>query len=471
MQKIKFRTKVEIFGAIIFVAMLVAVSAAAVTRTITDTSDNSYTFIRNSNGNYWEATGANIQTAINDLGSGGGTVYLPSGTITLTAFIEVGNNVKILGSGVGGTTITAANAFASYMFRVNGKHNATISDLTIDGNDVMGNLIYLTGKSADCTIQNVYLRDSKSNCIYTSGGCERCIFDNIRATGVDGSSYEAFAIADIYDSTFSNLIAWDATMGVDFHNVKNCVISNIEIFDCNYAIKFWGEGDYTTDILVSNINCYDLRSGDNTGGLWIKNVKRSSFTNIHIRNSHGIVIDGSEDINLDNFYIENALGVGLYLDSDIGSNYRININNGIVKNSISDGILIGSAQYITVANCQILNSGNYNYVGNSNHVKISSSRFLDGNSYGLIIADTDYINIIDSEFIGNALDGIDLTIGGGSSYYTISSCTFYDNALAIDCHDTNDDYIIITNNICSGDAIDDHYKTKGFVQNNIGDDI
>lgn len=88
MQKIKFRTKVEVIGAIIFVALLVAVSVAAVTRTITDSTDNSYTFIRNSNGKYWAATGANLQTAVNDLAATGGTVWVGS-DITLTSALKI----------------------------------------------------------------------------------------------------------------------------------------------------------------------------------------------------------------------------------------------------------------------------------------------------------------------------------------------------------------------------------------------
>jgi len=90
MVKIKLRTKFEIIGALLFIALLVAISAESVTRTITDSTDNSYTLIRNSKGNYWAATGANLQTAINDLGSGGGTVWVGS-DITLSSALNIGN--------------------------------------------------------------------------------------------------------------------------------------------------------------------------------------------------------------------------------------------------------------------------------------------------------------------------------------------------------------------------------------------
>ena len=70
--------KSELIGIILFVVLLLLVtSAASVERRISSTSDNYYTFIRNSNGKYWEATTENIQVAINDLGDKSGTVWLP----------------------------------------------------------------------------------------------------------------------------------------------------------------------------------------------------------------------------------------------------------------------------------------------------------------------------------------------------------------------------------------------------------
>ena len=96
MQKIKLRTKIEIISALTLIVIIVAVSATALTRTITDNSDDIDTFIRNSNGKYWEATGSNIQSAINDLGVNGGTIWLPSGKIDLTSRITLSNNINLI---------------------------------------------------------------------------------------------------------------------------------------------------------------------------------------------------------------------------------------------------------------------------------------------------------------------------------------------------------------------------------------
>ena len=78
-------TKVNVGIALIVVSILLGTSIGFSVRTITNTGDNIDTFIRNSKGNYWTATGANIQTAIYDCANTSNTVWLPAGTITITA--------------------------------------------------------------------------------------------------------------------------------------------------------------------------------------------------------------------------------------------------------------------------------------------------------------------------------------------------------------------------------------------------
>lgn len=75
--------KIENF--LLFILLLIGIfyPVSALTRTISDSSDTYYTFIYNTKGNYWEATGSNLQLAINDIGTDGGTVYVGS-DITLT---------------------------------------------------------------------------------------------------------------------------------------------------------------------------------------------------------------------------------------------------------------------------------------------------------------------------------------------------------------------------------------------------
>jgi hypothetical protein len=95
MKIITLRTKAEVILIILFMIGVGVISVASVQRTITDTSDNSITFIRNTNGNYWECTGVNLQTAINDLsGSNGGSVWVGD-SISISTSIVMKSNVQV----------------------------------------------------------------------------------------------------------------------------------------------------------------------------------------------------------------------------------------------------------------------------------------------------------------------------------------------------------------------------------------
>ena len=86
-------------------------------------------FIRNSDGNCWEATSANIQVAIDDL-IYGGTVFLPS-DITFNIVNDIGlrSNVCLKGNGV----TTVLNMVGGELY-IEDKNNVTLSDFRITGN-------------------------------------------------------------------------------------------------------------------------------------------------------------------------------------------------------------------------------------------------------------------------------------------------------------------------------------------------
>lgn len=92
MTVIRLRTKIEAAVAFFIILTLATISVMSVTRTITDSGDNIETFIRNSKGNYWSLSEANIQNAINDLSYSGnyknGIVWIP------------GNNTIAINTGI-----------------------------------------------------------------------------------------------------------------------------------------------------------------------------------------------------------------------------------------------------------------------------------------------------------------------------------------------------------------------------------
>ena len=64
----------------IFVLILCSLITSA-TQNIPDVHNDLETYIKNSNGNYWESNASNIQMAINDLDNNSGTVWLPGNMI------------------------------------------------------------------------------------------------------------------------------------------------------------------------------------------------------------------------------------------------------------------------------------------------------------------------------------------------------------------------------------------------------
>jgi hypothetical protein len=125
---IKLRTKIEAFIVICFLIMLTTVSVLSVTRTITNSGDNSYILIRNSKGNYWDPTGANLQAAINDLGDSGGTIWVGD-DITLSSEIRFTYSNMILD--FEGHTVTLG-ADVSFINVTDGVWYSTVKNVKVD---------------------------------------------------------------------------------------------------------------------------------------------------------------------------------------------------------------------------------------------------------------------------------------------------------------------------------------------------
>ena len=469
MIKIKLRTKIEIICAIFLLMFLAAVSVASLTRTISDSADNSYTFIRNSNGNYWVATATNIQLAINDvytnLTNNRGTVWLPAGTLTITAQITLRSNVELVGCGVNVTRIYSDQSGSFIPFILNGINNVTIRDLTIDMHSQGSNGIYITGASQNIRVEDVSIENAGFQGIYVTDNCRFLYISNVKVKHGSITASHGFGLLNMYDSTIDNCIFenyhHDASEdGIDISHCENVTMSNIIIRGAGWhdAIKTIG----SKKIVLSNI------------------IIKDSY-------NYGLKLQTNTDISIDNFYIENTgtIGVACFSDSN-----GINLNNGYIKRSGSTGINIEavnvscsnieidgslgggisiSSSNIQLTNIRIIKAQSYNKMNSARNVLISNCMFLYGSDMGLSIDDSTNFKIMNCIFEGNIGDGIDTTISACNNY-SIIGCTFKNNAQGIDCH-ANDDWNMITLNTFIGDTLDDHFKSKGYAANNIGDDI
>ncbi|MFZ5424388.1 MAG: carbohydrate-binding protein [Patescibacteria group bacterium] len=81
-----------------------------------------------------------LQSLLDSLGSDGGTVNLPACTITITAKLELPNNIILQGAGVG-KTILKRSGYTNDVVRFKHKKNLILRDLTVDGSSTKGLLI------------------------------------------------------------------------------------------------------------------------------------------------------------------------------------------------------------------------------------------------------------------------------------------------------------------------------------------
>jgi len=229
--------KTRIIGIALFniVFLLVIGSAFSATRTISSSNDNIYIMIRNSNGNYWEADSSNIQTAIDDLGSEGGIVWLPGAMrFNISNTIIVKENVIL---DLGGSAL-----------EIPYEGDLTIVELK-DGSGIRNGIIDVAGHVGSHT--------------GTSGSSDFHTYTNFTiphsAIFLNASSYiESALIEDIYlDSIglgYNNNIRHffyiyfnDSTNNNFFENPENL----IDGYTSNYAT---GNG---TDSILLNDNTYD----------------------------------------------------------------------------------------------------------------------------------------------------------------------------------------------------------------------
>ena len=489
MKMLRTRTKFEAVAVGLFLVVLSIMSALATYRTITSSSDTYVTFIRTSSGNMYNATWANLRTAYYSLNAtSGGTLYLPIGTFYSTGTLQLTNNTRIIGSGIGRTIIKAASGdAATWMFaarRTGGVgpfNNISICDLTLDGNTTSGNCLYAV-QTTDLFIQNVECRKPNTNGMGI-WSCKRAIVDNCIVHDIDDASYEPYAINTCNESTFSNLLAYNSVNWLyDFHTCNRCVITNINGYNSVYGIKFFGDvGEKGGNNTVSNVNLNNSFSGAGSG-VWIKREHHSDFSNININHGAGtgtaFVIDASDYLNLNNIIIQNVPVIGLKIDDAIADCHHININNMMIMNTLGSGLNIDEGHNISISNSQIKANGNYNTITSGKNICLNSVNFMANTaSYGLYInggslisvsgctlgynaganlcissatqlsfdncvfsysgsngitgAACDFFTVSDSKFISNVADGFD-DVSSPCDNFTFIGCQFLSNVKGMD---------------------------------------
>lgn len=285
------KNKVE---AVIIVGLLLLVSfglVEGVTRTITDygdyQNDSVYGCIRDSNGNYWDPSIDNLQTAIflNNNSNTQVKITIPEYTFVLndkSDCILLTNNTWLDGQGNGTKFVLADGANTTVFKNINyeghdlppytrsnggwGNHDIRLSNFLIDGNCMHEDVWWENHLEDDTNgiqfqqvnnsfIENIYIVNVTHNGIlWWRGG--NSVIDNVRVSH-SGANFEG-----TYSETSS-------PVGIYLESVTNMIVTNCIVHDC-YACGFVIEGrwrptnTYTTDVFSKNVivsnciafNCY-----------------------------------------------------------------------------------------------------------------------------------------------------------------------------------------------------------------------
>lgn len=234
-----------------------------------------------------------IQTAIDDLPSTGGVVYIKEGTYNITSSISITkNNVSLIGAGYS-THISVTNSVCAIT-------GTTISYFTIEGiflsSDKVGFAPLIGFTSAtECIFKNCWFDDSATDAISLDAGIDCLIDGNI--INCDATSSNGIALSSgTRRSIVTNNIIKDAPLkGISIgNNADFNIITGNRIEGCS-------DGIYISDS-DSNVVSNNICQGCGDNGIEIGST--SDFNTItnnrcDTNTDHGIqIISGTSDKNL-----------------------------------------------------------------------------------------------------------------------------------------------------------------------------
>lgn len=296
-----------------------------------------------------------IQSAINDLPSGGGAVYIKEGTYTISSSISITkSNVALIGSGA--ATIIYGPISAS-IIHTNGYDQIYISNLKILGiNSVQASNTGINLLSSDDSmIEGCWIEDCGRSGIRFASGSRAIINRNIV---LDNKNSYGIVLDQQVNSIISNNI------------VKDSASSGIALVSSHRTLV-------TNNTLSSNT-------------------------------TFGIVLSTSEEITVSNNIVKDSTSSGIYLDQA----HRSIISNNTSSQNVRFGIALSNSDDCLISS-NICVENDYNnstsYDGiridmDSDNCIVMNNRCKDNDEYEIAIATSTCHNTI---LLGNNLVGSD----------------------------------------------------------------
>lgn len=300
------------------------------------------------------STYSELVNAVNNSHTSGQTIYVKSGTYTLTDILFLGNNTKLIGVGDVTFKSSALNVMVSNYCNnatgYNGTQNIEVNNITFDANNREDGFTLIGfGHANNIKITNCRFKNLHQWHMIELNGCqhgiiEQCEFDNYGTSGSRGTEVIQLDLAKD-NSTFPWFGNYDNT------NCNNITIRNCKFTNIGSGCACVGNHSYSANYPVTNVtiqNCYANGIGDfcrlrDFTNLVLDNNKVSNAKNFYTGYSVETVCRGLKIINndfsglfrgsVDGVNDERFLGVNI---SGLGSNSLHFQNVRIINNRISN---------------------------------------------------------------------------------------------------------------------------------------
>lgn len=313
------------------------------------------------------------------------TIFIPNGSYKFTTTFILKNGISILGESMEKTIIYSVGGNANeYFFNINvDPVSINISNLSIIGSDqgigtpTLKGCFYLKATAPttpnddgglwNSRFSNIKIQQFYGPGIYSQGGTDYylvnqfIIFENVRVFKQNDDTF----------SKFSNALKMEGENG------------QITFINCQFDGFRKQISVDPAPIVYRYDNWYNIMIGKTSSAFPCPNV--ISFINCTIQDSdYGIQINSTENITIDNCWLEN-LGVAIMVLSDYSPSKSINILNNRFANAAGFGSLtvysgnIKNGQCVSTVGSVVNVYNNYVTASSPNDVDNNSS-FINGNA-------------------------------------------------------------------------------------------
>jgi len=432
----------------------------ALTRTITGSSDEIETFIRNSNGNYWTASYNNVKEAIWDLNGTGGNIYVPDGNYLVpddeTMYIK--DNINFYCNSWN-TIFYRDTPTNTHMIKIdhdssvfNGKFVGCGKDT---GNDEVG--IRSNGVQNNITIYHCYFTEFPNDCIIITGN-KSIVKNNYFCSNDEGCEIKVTTSGTLSDiQIVDNFFYEHNKEGIEIYIDGNCYGEDIKILnnfftECLYGVMFYGSGVFRNIIISDNsferVTQGIIDSSSTDSGAKISNILITN--NVFTNNTMAVYLqhNGWDRCEISHNIIRNGKNYGISAHTKPLTNSSISYN--IITNvsgASGDGIYLKDGCHN--------NTISFNYITDCVD---TVSAYTHGNGiylYGVTCVD----NRIFGNHITDCDDDYDIAVGNsvfynfGHDYNSLfpfyaqtTTPTLLDNTTAF-WYDTDDDYFYSVANL------------------------